>query len=789
MSTPQNTAEPTSSILPFSINCPKNTDTVTTVSNDHDTHVQKDTQNFVMGQTAVEAMDLSTGATGTSKQIPEAMEAEFVDIDKDVNGGKSSYEIAAEALCLMKSGGLASLSNKQESAIKENVQTLVNLSNSEARYAEAICSTSGNKLVPNHRANEGDPLTINSRTENLPQTAVNVVNNGPQAQEYCVPNSTNQSTTSVSSETRSLSILSNVSLPSTPVQSSAAALATSGQPVKYVIVPESALLSTVKPGEIVSVPGTPYYFMMPKEKQPATKVISIPGLPGFSQGCLPQKGNTSVFTVSKSAVVTSVPVNFSKSATASDQQPINKGNFQPLALNAKSFARKRSSMKRHESLKFPPCIICEGEASGFHYGCNTCEACKNFFRRCLLRKSDTPFVCHSGKTCEISFKKNKNNCSACRLDKCLEMGMAKEKCKMGRYTALMRTETIKKVRKLEGKDEDNSDTSSADSPGPSSSQQDEMSQPDEAMPEIENLENRDICGAMISKQIYSASHEKQEIESKTEYNEELVEYLVSAMEGIKPWGENLVTEESRKALIKEHYEKYTAKVETFGKLSDVSMQEYQVLLKKFGIDIDGHWESFKQWSFDWETVIGRYCTFAKCIPEFCSLSYDDQACLLKATHFDFFVIVLHQGYIPEYGVFLEVNGVPFHIEEAANKFFSRDLVVSMVDMMSRLQKMNLSKSEMALLISVITMSSDQCKLENSRLVEDTQLRLIDLLLKESCKIHGQAAGRKRLTSFIDVMTKMREVSNIYYKEYRALCKDDLIKEAVPNLDCVLPDEH
>ena len=35
----------------------------------------------------------------------------------------------------------------------------------------------------------------------------------------------------------------------------------------------------------------------------------------------------------------------------------------------------------YKPLELPPCRICDGEASGIHYGVNTCEACK--VRVCL----------------------------------------------------------------------------------------------------------------------------------------------------------------------------------------------------------------------------------------------------------------------------------------------------------------------------------------------------------------------------------------------------------------------
>lgn len=812
---------------------------------------------------------IASGTLGTTLAYQDS-ETCVINNREDTKREKSSYEIAAEALCLMKSGSLTLCENTQalinRATINRNLPTIENtqadinlaiagdniqaIENMQAQihYAAALenpaalrsCTSLGNTQLDASNTTDSD----NTQVEISPVEKV--------VESSCELSQEDERSSTVTHESNVTSPCTNsISfLPTTPVNSSSDAPKESA---KYVLIPESALLSQAKPGELVAVPGTPYFLVVLNKDKVATasKRQKLQELYSSS-------GGNSPLTV----------------AASSDLLPVTVNNAPQLNVHTytRLSKRKRRILKKHDTLKFPPCIICEGEASGFHYGCNTCEACKNFFRRCLLRKTTSPFVCHSRKNCEISFKKNKNNCSACRLDKCLEMGMAKEKCKMGRYTALMRTETIKKVRKLEGKDEEylsnesspvpnSSDDCSqvvsisptacssasssqvTNSPAPSSqvasslapSSQRAISLASSSQVPISlassseltsslasssqvtsppapnsqvlnspvagsllqknvisspkgNTGERDIYGVLISKQIYSATDNIPDSHIGIEYNEELMNYLVAAMDDIKPWGENLVTEESRNAVIKEHYEKYKAKVETFGPLNAVPMHEYQVLLRKYNIDIDGQWAMFKQWSVDWESTIERYCAFAKCIPEFRSLSFHDQACLLKSTHCDFFMIALHQGYSPQYGVFLEMNGVPYHIEEAADKFFTRKLIVYMTDMVSQLQKMNLSKSEMALLISVVTMSSDQCKLENPQLVERTQLHLADLLLADLSRTLGQVAGRKRFTSLIDALINMREVSNVYYKEYRALCKDELIRQAVPNMDCVLPDD-
>lgn len=71
----------------------------------------------------------------------------------------------------------------------------------------------------------------------------------------------------------------------------------------------------------------------------------------------------------------------------------------------------------------PPCRVCGEKASGFHYGVNTCEACKGFFRRSLHRKEE--YKCSNEGKCVIELT-NRNSCASCRYKKCLSVGMSKD---------------------------------------------------------------------------------------------------------------------------------------------------------------------------------------------------------------------------------------------------------------------------------------------------------------------------------------------------------------------------
>ncbi|XP_067655461.1 nuclear receptor subfamily 1 group D member 1-like [Haliotis asinina] len=94
----------------------------------------------------------------------------------------------------------------------------------------------------------------------------------------------------------------------------------------------------------------------------------------------------------------------------------------------------------------PPCRVCGEKASGFHYGVNTCEACKGFFRRSLQRKDK--YKCSASGRCKIGMGR-RSTCPSCRYEKCISVGMSKTAIKTGRYTHEKRTQDILEVKQLE----------------------------------------------------------------------------------------------------------------------------------------------------------------------------------------------------------------------------------------------------------------------------------------------------------------------------------------------------
>ncbi|XP_076450740.1 uncharacterized protein LOC143286818 isoform X2 [Babylonia areolata] len=113
-------------------------------------------------------------------------------------------------------------------------------------------------------------------------------------------------------------------------------------------------------------------------------------------------------------------------------------------------AKKRTAPTNTSLL--PPCKVCLEPAAGFHYGANTCEACKGFFRRTLVRQGS--YECINGdEKCTVvlaELKSKKRRCSRCRHLKCLAVGMSLHAVKTGRYTHTKRTQDILEYKQVMG---------------------------------------------------------------------------------------------------------------------------------------------------------------------------------------------------------------------------------------------------------------------------------------------------------------------------------------------------
>ncbi|XP_028392943.1 photoreceptor-specific nuclear receptor-like [Dendronephthya gigantea] len=71
----------------------------------------------------------------------------------------------------------------------------------------------------------------------------------------------------------------------------------------------------------------------------------------------------------------------------------------------------------------PPCKVCGDRSSGKHYGVQSCDGCRGFFKRSVRRK--LTYQCRERGICPIDVAR-RNQCQSCRLRRCFEAGMNKD---------------------------------------------------------------------------------------------------------------------------------------------------------------------------------------------------------------------------------------------------------------------------------------------------------------------------------------------------------------------------
>ncbi|OCT70988.1 oxysterols receptor LXR-beta [Xenopus laevis] len=86
--------------------------------------------------------------------------------------------------------------------------------------------------------------------------------------------------------------------------------------------------------------------------------------------------------------------------------------------------RKRKKGPAPKMLGNEVCSVCGDKASGFHYNVLSCEGCKGFFRRSVIKSAQ--YKCKNNGKCQMDMYMRRK-CQECRLRKCREAGM-REQC-------------------------------------------------------------------------------------------------------------------------------------------------------------------------------------------------------------------------------------------------------------------------------------------------------------------------------------------------------------------------
>ncbi|CAI2347622.1 unnamed protein product [Caenorhabditis sp. 36 PRJEB53466] len=98
------------------------------------------------------------------------------------------------------------------------------------------------------------------------------------------------------------------------------------------------------------------------------------------------------------------------------------------------------------------CFVCSDISTGYHYGVPSCNGCKTFFRRTIMKNQT--FQCQFNGKCPVD-KSIRCACRHCRFEKCIQVGMDRNAIQQNRdpigYTK--RTRRYPPIKKVEASEE------------------------------------------------------------------------------------------------------------------------------------------------------------------------------------------------------------------------------------------------------------------------------------------------------------------------------------------------
>lgn len=362
--------------------------------------------------------------------------------------------------------------------------------------------------------------------------------------------------------------------------------------------------------------------------------------------------------------------------------------------------KNNSTFSNPSSNYLPPCRICHRKASGFHYGVNTCEACKGFYRRSIRkfeRSLEIPYKCEKDLNCQIEMEKIM--CSYCRYQRCLSAGMSKQAIKQGRYTHARKAQYTIEIKGGIGQaDPEHVKVE----PVPSISDEIDEDELNGTLQALVAIEEKFDPGFREQFQNLDFFHQKQkevflkitEKKKKRKWNiEKQCIVLPNIKDVLKPKRYDYPPFENRETV------PYT--------------DEKNIILEIVTSGLD--------------EVVRYLVEFVKSIPGFRELSISDQSSLLKASFLEFGFIGDCYKFNPEMKVMLGIIDMPVDKLKTHEIFPNNDIPDNLLKFSKKMQQLMVTCDEITLMRGILILFTDRCDLENPTKISDIQWKLVQYL--------------------------------------------------------------
>nr|BAA95016.1 vitamin D receptor a [Paralichthys olivaceus] len=374
------------------------------------------------------------------------------------------------------------------------------------------------------------------------------------------------------------------------------------------------------------------------------------------------------------------------------------------------------------------CGVCGDKATGFHFNAMTCEGCKGFFRRSMKRKAS--FTCPFNGSCTIT-KDNRRHCQACRLKRCIDIGMMKE--------FILTDEEVQREKEMILKRKEEEAAREAMRPRLNEEQARMISSLVEAHhktydasysdfsrfrpPVREGPVTRSASRAASLHSLSDASsdsfnHSPESVDTKMNFSNLLMMYQDGASSPDS-------SEENTKLSMLPH-------------LADLV-------------------------SYSIQKVIG----FAKMIPGFRDLTAEDQIALLKSSAIEIIMLRSNQSFSLE-DMSWSCGGPDFKycINDVTKAGHTLELLEPLVKFQVGLKKLNLHEEEHVLLMGICLLSPDRPGVQDHARVEQLQDRLPEAL-QAYIRIN-HPGGRLLYAKMIQKLADLRSLNEEHSKQYRSL---------------------
>ncbi|XP_048858429.1 vitamin D3 receptor A-like isoform X1 [Brienomyrus brachyistius] len=376
------------------------------------------------------------------------------------------------------------------------------------------------------------------------------------------------------------------------------------------------------------------------------------------------------------------------------------------------------------------CGVCGDKATGFHFNAMTCEGCKGFFRRSMKRKAN--FTCPFSGSCKIT-KDNRRHCQACRLKRCVDIGMMKE--------FILTDEEVQRKKDLIQKRKAEEAEREAQKPRLTEDQSKVIATLVEAHHKTYDDSYSDFSRfrpPVRQGPVTRSASRAASLQSLSDTSSDSVNHSPESTD-MKPMNFT-----SMMMMYQDHNSSPESNEEGAGALS---MLPHLADLVSYSI----------------QKVIG----FAKMIPGFRELTAEDQIALLKSSVIEVIMLRSNQSFnLEDMSWSCGSPDYKYCISDVTKAGHTLELLEPLVKFQVGLKKLNLHEEEHVLLMAICLLSPDRPGVQDHARVEELQDRLSEVLQAYIRVNHP--GGQLLYAKMIQKLADLRSLNEEHSKQYRSL---------------------